>query len=78
MKTIKFNYTLLFCLLFSTGIFAQIKKLEKTYKTKQDVSVVVDAKYTNIIVENWDKNEVAIEAYLETRNLKSEEVKNAM
>ncbi|WP_034922714.1 hypothetical protein [Gillisia sp. CAL575] len=78
MKTIKFNYTLLFCLLFSTGIFAQIKKLEKTYKTKQDVSVVVDAKYTNIIVENWDKNEVAIEAYLESGNLKSEEAKKAM
>ncbi|TVZ25609.1 hypothetical protein JM83_0535 [Gillisia sp. Hel_I_86] len=78
MKTIKSNYILLFCLLFSVGIFAQTKKLEKTYKTKQDVSVVIDAKYTNIIIENWDKNEVAIEAYLEAGNLKGEDAKKAL
>ncbi|WP_010228787.1 hypothetical protein [Gillisia marina] len=78
MKTIKSNYILLFCLLFSAGIFAQTKKLEKSYKTKQDVSVVVDSKYTNIIVENWDKNEVAIEAFLETGNLSAEDAKKAL
>lgn len=79
MKTIKPNYiVLLLCLLFSAGVYAQTKKLEKTYKTKQDVAVVVNAKYTNIIVENWDKNEVAIEAFLETGNLKSEDAKKAL
>jgi len=78
MKNIKSNYILLFCLLFSAGIFAQTKKLEKTYKTNQDVSVVIDAKYTNIIIENWDKNEVVIEAFLETGNLKGEEAKKAL
>lgn len=78
MKTIKLNYILLVCLLFSAGMFAQTKKLAKTYKTKQDVTVVIDAKYTNILVENWDKNEVVIEAFLETGNLKSEDAKKAL
>ncbi len=78
MTTIKSNYILLLCILFSAGIFAQNKKLEKTYKTKQDVSIVIDAKYTNIIIENWDKNEVAIDAYLEVGNLKGEDAKKAL
>ena len=78
MITIKSNYILLLCLLLSSGIFAQTKKLEKSYKTKQDVSVIIDAKYTNIIIENWDKNEVAIEAYLDAGKLKNEDAKKAL
>lgn len=78
MKTIKPNYILLFCLLFTTGIFAQTKKLEKSYKTNADVAIHIDAKYTNLIIENWDKNEVSIEAFLEAGDLKGEAVKKAL
>ncbi len=65
MKTIKHKFLLL-CLLFITaGGFAQTKKLSKTYKTPADVTIDVDSRHTNVIIENWDKNEVEIEAYLE-------------
>lgn len=78
MKTIKYNYILLFCLLFTAGSFAQTKKLEKSYKTNAGVAIHIDAKYTNVIMENWDKNEVSIEAFLEAGNLKGETLKNAL
>jgi len=78
MINLKSNYILLFCLFFSAGIFGQTKKLDKNYKTKQDVSIEIDAKYTSVIIENWDKNEVVIEAYLEAGNLKGEEAKKAL
>ena len=78
MTTIKSNIILLLCMIFSLGITAQNKKLEKSYKTKADVSIHIDSKYTNVIIENWDKNEVNIEAYLEPGELKGEELKSAL
>ena len=78
MKTIKSNILLLLFLVFSIGISAQNKKLDKSYKTKADVTIRIDAKYTNVIVENWDKNEVAIEAFLEGGDLKGEALKNTL
>lgn len=65
MKTTKLNLVLV-CLLFITaGSFAQTKKLSKTYKTNGDVKIEIDSRHTNVLIENWDKNEVQIEAYLE-------------
>ncbi|MUP44200.1 hypothetical protein E0K83_00385 [Gramella sp. BOM4] len=72
MRTIKLNYMIL-CLLFITAAgFAQTKKLSKTYKTSENVDVNIDSRHTNIIIENWDKNEVKIEAYLETEGVDKE------
>lgn len=57
-------FALLFCLPGMLG--AQSKKLDKTYNTSGDVEVKIDASHTNIVVDYWDKNEVQIEAILET------------
>jgi len=65
MRTIKLKYMMLSLLFITAGSFAQTKKLSKSYKTSQDVNVELDSRHTNIIIENWDKNEVQIEAYLE-------------
>jgi len=65
MRTIKLKYVMLSLLFFTVGSFAQTKKLSKSYKTSSDVNVEIDSRHTNIIIENWDKNEVQIEAYLE-------------
>ncbi len=78
MKTLKSNYILLFCLLFSATTFAQTTKLKKNFKTKQDVSLEIDAKYTKVLIEHWDKNEVAIDAYLDSGNLKEDEKNKAL
>jgi len=64
MKTIKHKYILLMLLFITAGSFAQTSKLKNSYKTSANVTVELDSRYTNIIVENWDKNEVVVEAYL--------------
>ncbi len=79
MTTIKSNILLLLlCLLLGAGGFAQTKKLAKSYKTNADVALHIDAKHTDVIIENWDKNEVSIEAFLEAGDLKGEALKNAL
>jgi len=65
MRTIKLKYVILSLLFVTSASFAQTKKLSKNYKTSQDVNVELDTRHTNIIIENWDRNEVQIEAYLE-------------
>lgn len=63
-------FALLFCI--PVMLSAQSKKLDKTYKTSSDVEVKIDASHTNIIVDYWDKNEVQIEATLETDEVEKE------
>jgi hypothetical protein len=65
MRTIRLKYLILSLLFITAGSFAQTKKLSKAYKTASDVSVDLDARHTNVIIETWDRNEVLIEAYLE-------------
>lgn len=75
MKTCKFNYVLLF-FLYSVTTFAQTEKFQKNYTTNADVLVKVDARHTNILIEPWDKNEVQIEAFLNSDNAGEEALKN--
>ncbi|MFD1095207.1 hypothetical protein [Salegentibacter chungangensis] len=75
MKTYRLNYILVLLLCCTAGVFAQTKKLSKTYKTNNEVTLSIDAKHTNVIIENWDRNEVAIEAYLNSGSKDKEEVK---
>ena len=65
MRTIKLKYVILSLLFITAGSFAQTKKLSKTYKTSPNVNIELDSRHTNIIIENWDRNEVQIDAYLE-------------
>ncbi len=78
MKTIKLNYLMLSLLFITAGSFAQTKKLSKNYKTATDVNVAIEARHTNVIIENWDKAEVEIEAYLETDSATKEETKKLL
>lgn len=56
----------------SLSSFAQTK-LKKTYETDPGVTVNIDAAHTNIIVENWDKDQVEITAYLESEGASEEQ-----
>lgn len=78
MKTIRLNYALLMLMFITTASFAQTKKLSKNYKTSADVNVEIDSRHTNVIIENWDKNEVEIEAYLTAEGATSEETKKLL
>lgn len=59
------NTLLVLLMIFSATSFAQTKKLDKSYNTNNDVKITIDARHTNVTFETWDRNEVAIEAYLD-------------
>ena len=44
--------------------YAQKKEpvLKERFNVKDDVTIKVDTRYTNVIFETWDKNEVSVEA----------------
>ncbi|SFC73617.1 hypothetical protein SAMN04487907_10843 [Zunongwangia mangrovi] len=65
MKMHKLNYILLFLLgcAINVSVSAQ-DMMQRNYNVNSDVIVDVDAKNTNIIIESWDKNSVAIEAFI--------------
>lgn len=65
MITYRHNTLLVLLFVFSATTIAQTKKLDKSYKTNNDVKITLDARHTNISFETWDKNEVVIEAFLD-------------
>tara|TARA_R110002073_G_scaffold139232_2_gene289343 strand:- start:118417 stop:119478 length:1062 start_codon:yes stop_codon:yes gene_type:complete len=66
MKTLQFKALVVFVFVFITSINAQ--KLDKKYtehfNVNGDVVIDVNARYTDIEIETWNKNEVLIEAYI--------------
>lgn len=64
MKIIELKYLVLALLCAGTTI-AQTSKFDKTFKTNKDVTVNIDARHTQVLVEYWDKNEVQVSAFLE-------------
>jgi len=74
MKTTKHNLIVAMLLCLPVILFAQTKKLDKTYKSSGDAVVKIDASHTNILVDYWDKNEVEIEAFIETDETGKREV----
>ena len=66
---------LFFLLILVSGFaVAQTQKLQKTYTTSGDVRVNIDSKNTNIVVENWDKNQVEITATLDANTKDAKQV----
>ncbi|MDT0644414.1 hypothetical protein RM553_16365 [Zunongwangia sp. F363] len=77
MKTYRLNI-LLMLLLLTAGLQAQTKKLEKSFNTSGTVNVNVDAKHTNISIEKWDRNEVKVEAYLNSETSDKKQVQEML
>ncbi len=75
MKILRHNPFIIVLLLACATSFSQSKKLDKTYSTNKDVKVNIDSRHTKVIVEHWDKDQVVIEALLDSENLSPEEVK---
>ncbi|WP_372919950.1 hypothetical protein [Salegentibacter sp.] len=71
MKTIRYN---LFAILafISAVAFAQTKTLDKSYKVNSDAEIKINSSHTNIVVDYWDKNEVRVEAILDTEGMDEE------
>lgn len=77
MKIIKLNCVLAGLLCF-TSVFAQTKKLDRSFKTNKNVTVTIDAKNTDLQVEYWDKNEVQVEALLNMPKAEKKELDQAL
>lgn len=77
MKILRFNYVIVWLLCCTTAI-AQTKKLDKTFKTNSNVTINVDAAHTNIVLEHWDRNEVQVEALLDSQKATEEEINKAL
>ena len=66
MKIIRYNLIVTIVLFLPFMLGAQTQKLDKTYKTSDDVVVKIEASHTNITVVYWDKDQVEIQAGLES------------
>lgn len=69
------------CVLAVVGIFipqiqAQTKnsKFEERFSTNANVAIIADTQYADVIFENWNKNEVAVEAVIESEDLSKDEI----
>lgn len=70
---------LIMCLI-STFSIAQNKanKLKQTNKVNKDVTVDLNTNYVQIEVDTWNKDEISVEAYLESEKLSEAELKEAL
>ncbi|MDQ7917062.1 hypothetical protein RBU60_05695 [Mesonia sp. MT50] len=74
--TIKIILGTLGLLFLGAGAYAQEKvdKLSETYKVENQPSVKLDTKHTQVVIETWNRNSIAVEAYVEADELSKEEV----
>ena len=58
------------------ALMAQTKtdKLDERYTTEAEVAILADTQYADVVFEDWNKNEVAIEAFIESENLSQQEL----
>ena len=78
MKLLIKKYVLVL-LLFSVAIsWAQKQeKLKERFTVKDDVEIEVDTRYTDVVFETWNKDEVVVEAYVEGEDMTAEELNKA-
>lgn len=68
-----FKYGMFLMALVGTINIQAQDKFKGSYQTDPNVVVELEVHHTNIIVEPWKKNEVAVEAYLEDNDLTEQE-----
>ena len=75
MKQYKFiALAIVFLSAFSLNAQQKLEKLSKTVKANKDVILRLDTNQTNIEIDTWDKNEIQVEAFIESSELSKIEV----
>ena len=69
---------LLFLWAFSLNAQQKLEKVSKTVKVNKDVTLNLNTNYTNIEIDTWDKNEVQVEAYIESKKLSKQELQEIL
>ncbi len=79
MKQYKFiTLTVIFLSVFSLQAQQKLEKLSKTVKANKDVILRLDTNHTNIEIETWDKNEIQVNAFVESSKLSKEDLKEVL
>lgn len=71
-----FKYKISAILMFIViGLQAQTydRKINEKFKVNSDVTLEINANYTDIVVDTWNKNEISIEAVMEVEGVSKEE-----
>lgn len=75
-KTIVQLFLLCACLSFQfVNAQEKVEKSNENFNVNSDVSVDVNAKQTQLIIETWNRNSVSVEAYMSSEELDKEELK---
>ncbi|MCK0109001.1 DUF4097 domain-containing protein [Flavobacteriaceae bacterium S0825] len=79
MKQYKFiALVIVFLSVFSLNAQQKLEKLSKTVKANKDVILRLDTNQTNIEIDTWDKNEIQVEAFIESDELSKEDLKEVL
>ena len=79
MKQFKFiTIALVFLAAFNVNAQQKLQKTSQTVKANKDVTLNLDTSYTNIEIDTWNKNEVKIEAYIESEELSKAELQDIL
>ena len=70
-----FNIALILALVFSSGLMAQTqtKRYSEKFNVDDDVEVVVNTSYTDLVFETWGRDQVEVEAIIEIEGISEEE-----
>lgn len=79
MKQYKFiALVIVFLSAFSLNAQQKLEKLSKTVKANKDVILRLDTNQTNIEIDTWDKNEIQVEAFIESKELSKEDLREVL
>ncbi|WP_416440939.1 hypothetical protein ACH3O9_12545 [Leeuwenhoekiella sp. A16] len=80
------NYSKIYTIILVMTVFMMPKswaqktteKLKERFNTNQDVNINVDTQYADIVFENWNKDNVEVEAVIETDGLSQDDIDRLM
>ena len=78
IKPYKLIVLLTFLSVFSLNAQQKLQKKAQSIKANKDVTLNLDTSYTNIEIDTWNKNEVKVEAYIESSELSKEELQDIL
>ncbi len=79
LRKYRLSHLLAVLILTSGSIIAQTQqKVKKSYPLSANATINVDAQHTKLVFETWNKNEMEIEAFIDTKGLSKEEITEAL
>ena len=63
---------------FGMNAQQKLQKISKSVNVDKDVTLKLNTNYTNIEVETWNKNEIEVEAYIESEELSKEDLQKIL